>query len=387
MTPAVASWPTWNLEPDMPEEASNEVEWVSVAELLLDSRNPRLTDDEELSQDQLTEKLWREYAVDEIAMSIAANGYFRHEPLFVDDDNNQLTVIEGNRRLAAVKILIDSQLRAQLKAPEFVDLTSELVEELSELPIIRRSRTDVWQYVGFKHVNGPQPWQSSAKAQYIAWVHNELEIPLAQIARQIGDRHATVRRLYRGQMAIEQAAATQVFLVDDRYNRRFAFSHLYTGLDYPNIQTYLGIEPEESYKPNPVPEDHIEHLGHLCIWLYGSTSRDTKPLIRSQNPDLRTLEETLAKPEGIEALRHGRDLDVAREIAIGDPALFRRDLVDAKLKLQSAQGRQTGGDTGDQDSLELVIQILDIADSLRLTMQAVRRGERPRRSERHGTTL
>ncbi len=123
------------------------------------------------------------------------------------------------------------------------------------------------------------------------------------------------------------------------------------------------------------------------MWLYGSKSRDVKPLIRSQNPHLRYLEETLGKPDGIEALLHGRDLEVAREIAIGDAALFRRDLVDAKFKLQSAQGRQTSGDTGDQDSLELVIQILDIAESLRLTMEAVRRGERPRRSERHGTSL
>lgn len=370
----------------MPEEASDEIEWAPVEELLLDSQNPRLTGDEELSQDELAEKLWREYAVDEIAMSIAANRYFRHEPLFVDDSDSQLVVIEGNRRLVAVKVLREPELRARLKIPDFADLDASLIEELSELPIIRRARKDVWQYVGFKHVNGPQPWQSSAKAQYIAWVRNTLGISLEQIARQIGDRHATVRRLYRGQMAIDQAVDAGVFSIDDRYSRRFAFSHLYTGLDYPNIQTFLGIDPEESYRPEPVPEDHVQNLGRLCVWLYGSKSAEIKPLIQSQNPDLRTLEATLGKPEGIEALIHGRDLDVAHEIAIGDSELFRRSLVDAKLNLQSAQGRQTSGDTGDQGSLELVIQILDIAESLRLTMEAVRRGDRPRRSERHGIT-
>ena len=371
----------------MPEDDSNEIEWASVEDLLLDSQNPRLTGDEELSQDELAEKLWREYAVDEIAMSIAANGYFRHEPLFVDDSSGQLVVIEGNRRLVAVKVLTEPELRVRLRVPDFDDLAADLIEELSSIPIIRRGRKDVWQYVGFKHVNGPQPWQSSAKAQYIAWVHNDLGVPLDQIARQIGDRHATVRRLYRGQMVIDQAADAKVFSIQDTYSRRFAFSHLYTGLDYPNIQAYLGIDPEQSYQPDPVPTDHTENLGHLCVWLYGSKLRDVKPLIRSQNPHLRYLEEALGKPEGIEALLHGRDLDVARDIAIGDAALFRRDLVDAKFKLQSAQGRQTSGDTGDQDSLELVIQIGDIAESLRLMMEAVRRGERPRRSERHGTSL
>ncbi len=190
----------------MPEHDTNEVEWASVEDLLLDSHNPRLTGNEELSQDQLAEKLWREYAVDEIAMSIAANRYFRHEPLFVDDSSGQLVVIEGNRRLVAVKVLTEPELRTRLKIPDFNDLTAGLIEELSTIPIIRRARKDVWQYVGFKHVNGPQPWQSSAKAQYIAWVYNDLGVPLEQIARQIGDRHATVRRLYRGQMVIDQAA-------------------------------------------------------------------------------------------------------------------------------------------------------------------------------------
>ncbi len=363
----------------------NEIEWVAVDELNLDTKNPRLAGHEELTQDELIEKLWREYAVDEIAMSIAANGFFQHEPLFVDDDNGKLIVVEGNRRLVAVKILTDPELRSRFKVTDFDNASEERLEELATLPIIRCARENVWHYIGFKHVNGPQPWQSSAKAQYIAWVHNELQVPLNQIARQIGDRHATVRRLYRGQMVIMQAEESRVFSVEDCYNRRFAFSHLYTGLDYPNIQAYIGIDPEKSYRPHPVPNKHIENLGELCIWLYGSKTREIKPLIRSQNPDLRTLENTLGKPEGIEALLHGRDLDVAQEIAIGDPVLFRRDLVDAKLKLQSAQGRQTSGDEGDEDSLALVIQILDIAESLRLTMEAARRGDRPLRSERHGT--
>ena len=371
----------------MSAEAPDTIEWVPVADLLLDSQNPRLTDGNDLSQDDLTEKLWREYAVDEIAMSIAANGYFQHEPLFVDDSNGNLIVIEGNRRLVAVKILTAPRLRTKLKISDFNDLSDARVEQLSQVPIIRRTREDVWQYVGFKHVNGPQPWQSSSKAHYISWVHNDLGVPLEQIARQIGDRHATVRRLYRGQMALEQAAECNVFSVEDRFNRRFAFSHLYTGLDYPNIQEYLAIDPDDSFRPDPVPSSRIQNLGKLCIWLYGSKSKNVKPLIRSQNPDLRTLETILGNPEGIEALTHGRDLDVARDIAIGDEALFRRNLVDAKLNLQSAQGRHIGGYTGDLDSLQLVIQILDIADSLRLTMESTRRGDRPRRSEQRGTDL
>ena len=360
-------------------------EKVAVERLHLDADNPRLTDGQELSQDALLRRLWREYAVHEIAMSIAANGYFDHEPLFVAEENNELVVVEGNRRLVAVKVLRDPALRQQLKVADFDDLSSQAIKKLAQLPVIHCSRSEIWQYIGFKHVNGPQPWQSASKAKYIAWLHNDLGISLDDIARQIGDRHKTVQRLYRGQMVLEQAEDSGVFTRDDRYFKRFAFSHLYTGLDYANIQTYLGIIPEDSFRPDPIPSDRVSNLGRLTLWLYGSRRKDIRPLIQSQNPDLRSLEEALGTADGVEALEHGRELNVALDISIGDPTLFRRNLQDAKLSLQQAQGRQTSGDSGDEETLALVIQILDLADSLRLNMESYRRGDRLLRSERHGS--
>ncbi len=358
---------------------------VDIKRLRLDARNPRLTDGEHLSQDALLKRLWRDYAVHEIAMSIAANGYFKHEPLFAAEEDGDLVVIEGNRRLVAVTVLRDAQLRQQLKVTDLDDIAPESIAALAELPVLYRSRSDVWQYIGFKHVNGPQPWQSAAKAQYIAWLRNELRIPLDDIARQIGDRHRTVQRLYRGQMVLEQAESSGAFSRENRYFTRFAFSHLYTGLDYPNIQRYLGIVPDESFCPNPVPPEGIDNLGRLTQWLYGDKPKDIRPLIQSQNPDLRLLEEALGTDEGIEALEHGRELKIALDIAIGDPTLFRRDLQDAKLSLQRAQGRQLSGDSGDSGTLALVMQILDLADSLRLNMESYRRGDRSLRSERYGS--
>ena len=81
-------------------------ERVSVDDLDFDSRNPRFVEyltDPEPSQKDLLRILWQEMAVDELALSIAASGYFDHEPLFVTTENGRFVVIEGNRRLAAVK--------------------------------------------------------------------------------------------------------------------------------------------------------------------------------------------------------------------------------------------------------------------------------------------
>src|SRR5437867_1111067 len=99
--------PQWNTEE------------IPVDDLLLDPRNPRLTDfglTTRASQEEILSVLWSKMAVDEVALSIAANGFYRHEPLYAAHESGKLYVVEGNRRLAAVKLLRDAKLRAKIKA-------------------------------------------------------------------------------------------------------------------------------------------------------------------------------------------------------------------------------------------------------------------------------
>ena len=58
------------------------------------------------TQPEILRAIWERMAAEELAMSIAYNGYFEHEPLFVErTESGELVVIEGNRRLTAVKLL------------------------------------------------------------------------------------------------------------------------------------------------------------------------------------------------------------------------------------------------------------------------------------------
>lgn len=344
--------------------------------LCFDSSNPRLFLDEDLDELELVKHLWREFAVDELALSIASNGFFNHEPLFVASEDGKYVVVEGNRRLAAVKLLLDGDLRTETGATDLPEITDERRDELASLPVIECAREDIWQYIGFKHVNGPQPWQSYAKAQYISWVHNELRVPLDEIARRIGDRHATVKRLYRGLMVLRQAENSGKFDLDDRWKKHFSFSHLYTGLDYPNIQELLGIDNEDSFHPNPVPPARLDALGDLCMWLYGQKSADRQPLIQSQNPDLRRLDSAIGSSAGLVALRRGLPLDVVVDISIGDEELFKGHLIEARYRLQEARGKQLTGDAGDGDTLRIANEIFELADRLVSDMEDHRRTER-----------
>src|SRR6185295_1434269 len=211
---------------------------IDVIDLYLDPNNPRLAG-KHLSleeQPEILRVLWQERAVNELVASIASNGYWQHEVLFATREAGKIVVIEGNRRLAAVKLLTDENIRAKVKASGVPSLSAEAKKRLKKLPVIVCSRRDVWDYIGFKHVNGPQNWDSIAKAQYIARVHNDYGISLNEIASTIGDQNNTVKRLYRGLMVLEQAEKSGVFSRDDLYGPRFSYSHLWTGLGYAGIQ-------------------------------------------------------------------------------------------------------------------------------------------------------
>ena len=372
---------------ELPQPDPDTIVEVPVDQLLLDSENARLswrTDGD--SQFELLKILWTQMSVDEVALSIAENGFFRSEPLFVvienEDtvrpDRRKYTVIEGNRRLAAVMLLRNADLRQKVGATDLPMLDPSKIKELAKLPvIIYPDRQSLWPTVGFRHINGTRPWDSFSKAKYIADVHDGFHLSLEKIAETVGDRHATVARLYRGYEILKQADVKGRFSREDRANSRFYFSHLYTAVDQKEYQDFLGITPEGSLGPNPVPDSHMEQLEELLVWLYGSRSRNKFPVVRTQSPDLNTLREILSKPESLAALRGGEPLERAYSVFIGDRRRFRDALVNAKLQLQDAKGTVTTGYKGEDDMGATMEDILDIAQTISREMRAVARSMKP----------
>ncbi len=352
-----------------------EMEWVSPDDLFFDERNPRLTarGDEASTQDEILLSLWRDFAVDELALSLAANGYFQYDPLFVAEevlerggDEPVLVVIEGNRRLAAVKLLLSAELRRKVKATDLPAASRSVRQSLKALPAVRCERDEIWRFVGFKHVNGPQQWDALSKAEYIAWVHNQLGEPLRDIANQIGDRHSTVQRLYNALMALTQAEKESVFDREHRYNKRFFFSHLYTGLGYKGIQSYVGLGSSKSERgtTKPIPKTRLDEFGLLCTWLFGDKEKAIPPLVKRQNPDLRLLDEALQTRSGVTALERGLPLTVALDIAKGDDRILREALVGAKTTLQTAKARVVTGYSGEPELFSTAQDILLLAESI-----------------------
>jgi len=319
-----------------------------------DEINPHTT------EEQIIQILWEAMDVRELVMSIAASGYFENEPLIVSQETGRNIVIEGNRRLAAVKVILNPQL-IDAKIPE---VDQSIKDSLREIPVMITTREEAWRYLGFKHVNGPAKWNSYAKARYIVQVHDEFNIPLDNIANQIGDTHKTVQRLYRGLMVIQQAEREKIFSREDTKRDHFAFSHIYTGLQYKGISQFLRLKAEEENTKEFVPQDKINELGELCRWLYGSKKDDIEPVVQSQNPHLRQLDEIVQSREALAALRDGESLENSFELTTPVSNLFERELLQAKRSLVKAKGLVTEGYDGSEALLKIALSTANLAHDL-----------------------
>ena len=236
-------------------------DFVAPSELKFDLSNPRFINGGFATEGEVLEYLVDAVDVDELIQSIRSAGYADFEPLIVLREGN--IVLEGNRRLAALRLLNDEQLRNNLKV-SLPDVSHP--QPLPEAIRVKwvNDRREARAYIGFKHINGPFKWDALAKAKFAAeWFEEGGDIE--SISRTLGDNHNTVRRIVNGWYALRQATEDG-FEQEHRSKRRFAFSHLYTALTRLSIRQFLGLTAEDLSAPpksDLVPLENRDKLQKL----------------------------------------------------------------------------------------------------------------------------
>jgi hypothetical protein len=345
---------------------SSEPRLVALADLRFDRRSPRLSEVPPTdSEDDVLERLWRESALEGLAASIALHGFLASEPLIVEAAEDGLLVVDGNRRLAAVRVLAEPALRERLAVGGDVPpAAADGPADLLLLPAMLSRREAVWQSVGYRHVSGAQPWRSYARAGYVAWVHEELQVPLDRVAQSLGDGDASVRGLYRAWRALRAAEAGGVFHRDDRWTSHLPFSLLVAALDRAGIREFVGLSARAA-QGGPVTAARLQELGDLCAWLFGRRSRDQQPVVRSHEPDLRMLDQVVGSPAGLAALRRGQSLTAAYAVSRDSPRRFQESVLAARHLLQEAHGAMPVRATEQSELLREVDDLVELVQRIR----------------------
>ena len=362
---------------------------VPVERLRLDRRNPRLIGEDGTTSDEaIVARFYRAAELDELLQSIAANGYMDIEPLIVmdgpDAGSGELIVLEGNRRLAALRLLREPELasritvseRVRISIPPITGSVRATLDEVSVYPVA--DRESARSFIGFKHINGPAKWDAYAKARFAAdWYKDgHPEGGLADIARAIGDKHDTIKRMVSAIYVLDQARTEGLFDIEDRHTKKLNFSHLYTALSRSQYMEYLGLgagwsrhDPE----PNQVPSEKREELRKVLVWIYGSKKDGVRPVVQSQNPDIKRLGEVLAHAEGRHLLEETGKLDTAHASTEPVGRRFTASLIRARDNLRDAAGSLRTYDGRDQSLLDIAEDVKETAEMVHGRMLKKRR--------------
>jgi hypothetical protein len=109
------------------------------------------------SQSTILHYLFGNAVLDELATSYINNGFFEHEPLMVAPEGDHFGVLEGNRRLAALNVLLQDEdaVAAGLRFSIDEELSGETRELLLKIPIYTvANRDEARKYLGFRHIGG-----------------------------------------------------------------------------------------------------------------------------------------------------------------------------------------------------------------------------------------
>lgn len=299
-----------------------EIRDIEPDKLSLDRLNPRFGLAEAGSESEALKILLETADLRELWNSISERGFEKFEPLVATEENGELVVLEGNRRLAAVKLLLNPDLLTRdsprKKIPE---IEQEKLDTCRALPVVVvKDREAAAGYIGFKHVNGPARWSSLAKARFGVHFYEEMDGRLTSqqrlqsLTKQLGDSRGVILRLLVAYKIVQQSIALGQF---DRLNiddGSIEFSHLYTLINNPDSREFIGLPraplSEGLIRENPIPDSHHSQLYEVLSWLYGERS-----VIKSQGTDRPRLQRVLASSEGIEELRLTGDLASAETVA------------------------------------------------------------------------
>lgn len=224
---------------------------LSVKGLLLDPENPRIPGAFALTnQKDLIGELVENDKVYDLARDITAQGYFPVESLIIlrTDSSHKYLVLEGNRRLAAVKCILDPALAPEKYVQRFRRLNSRAdTDGIRRVKtVLAPSREAAAPIIMAKHTgDGIQKWAPFMQAKFYGGLR-ESGVPLDDIASEHNMAPGEVARLVRNYKLYRLACSlpglspeVKEIVLDPR---RFSLSTLDRILTVGVTREFLGLQ-------------------------------------------------------------------------------------------------------------------------------------------------
>lgn len=289
---------------------------LDVNDLEFDKQNPRLpTRLLNAGRKEIIKYMARKTGIENLMASIGENGFFPGEAIVVTRlGEGRYTVIEGNRRLAALLLLRDPTLAGNM--PQIAAAAQQAKYKPAEAPAyIADSREDTLQYLGFRHISGAQRWDPLAKARYLKTLFDSAagnpDERYRSVARGIGSTVPAVRRNLDALAAYRVIEDEDFYDIENVSEETFHFGTFYTATGNSEIADFVGIRRDGAPTHPIVNSDAInrKRLEELSEYMFKRDSDGNTLLGESRN--IPKLGAVLSAPAALDGIRSGKSLEAA----------------------------------------------------------------------------
>ena len=316
--------------------------YLPLRNLVFDPQNPRLPLRYRQKADkEVIEWMLQDASLLDLVISIGQNGYFIGEPMLCVPSEKEgiYIVIEGNRRLAACKILSEPNI-ATVKQNAIREAIKDILQQNIpiEIPVfIFDGREDIMDYLGYRHVTGVKSWGALAKARYLSELYKNLSQQNENekyrfLARKIGSKADYVQRLLIGYQLYLILENEYYFQIKNLDEESIEFSNLVDAtLRYTNLRRFLNIDVQEE---NALENLNKQHFIELTHWLFEKNSENFTRVGESRN--IVILNKVVGNEMALKAFRNGLSLADAYLLTSAKEDLLQNSIKDSLRSLQKA---------------------------------------------------
>ncbi|MGV3511450.1 MAG: hypothetical protein ACO1OX_05535 [Novosphingobium sp.] len=284
--------------------------------LILDPNNYRLQDESGYAAiakskyylenvQNAAEKLLKKEGLKELRDSFVSNGFLPIERIVVtpyntglesepEEAKNKYLVIEGNRRVASLKIIQD-EIVAGVEIPTSV---GEMLQRIPCIVVDQDGQTEYFKetLMGIRHVGGIRQWGGYQRAKLIADLKNNFKIESTEVAAKLGLSVQEVNRRFRAFSALEQMKDDEEY---GDYAKPSMYPLFHEAVSLPAVRDWLSWNSDSNRFEDI---DKMHQFYHLMTPSYDDETGSESNAKLTTYSDVRQLKDILPNPEAKQIL-------------------------------------------------------------------------------------
>jgi hypothetical protein len=292
----------------------------------------------------------------ELKASIQYNGFLAVEKVVVRpwaEDPSKSVVVEGNRRVAALKRLRDDHLAG-------IEINPDVLHIFDAVPLLAMDAGEPVDYLaimGIRHVGGVRRWGPYQGAKLVSELRDLHGLEFPEIAQRLGLSTREVIRRHRAIKTLTQMEDDEEF---GSVAKRDMYPLFHEAVAQPDVRSWLGWNDSEFRFENETNRNQFYE------WLSPVENEDgEEPAKITTSAQVRVLKEILSSPEALTALRDSsRSFDQAQAITTAEKLVehWPAELAEAVRALESIPVLSMKD--MDQSRLALIEKLRDLSVSL-----------------------